>query len=217
MRKNHRLVEPFWRCAATCQWSDILPIPGRWLWASFGTATHRRARITFDSSSIARWHCRRASRCSDFKANAMYFELCALAYNVFALMRHFLPVEWVSCRATTVRWRLYAVTGKVVRHTRQWTMKVNSEHQKLSSAALHSISNFAQAPWNLYAGKLGSMMICAETSCRTCGRFCRLLKSLGLFEFRWSVMIHSKPYQNRYQINIFIELLIADIHLVFNI
>ncbi len=56
--------------------------------------------------------------CGDFGANAAYFQLCAMAYNLLALMRMILPVKWERCRATTVRYRLYAVAGQIVHHAR---------------------------------------------------------------------------------------------------
>lgn len=41
--------------------------------------------------------------CSDFDANALYFSLCMLAYNLFALMRALLPARFESSRAKTIR------------------------------------------------------------------------------------------------------------------
>ena len=44
-----------------------------------------------------------------FSANELYFALCALSYNLFALLRHLLPVAGSRSRAPTVRWRLIAL------------------------------------------------------------------------------------------------------------
>jgi hypothetical protein len=41
--------------------------------------------------------------CSNFQANALYFLITALSYNLFALMRHLLPEELASHRAMTIR------------------------------------------------------------------------------------------------------------------
>ena len=49
--------------------------------------------------------------CSDFKANALYFLINALSYNVFALMRSLLPGALSSHRMTTFRWRLYGMAA----------------------------------------------------------------------------------------------------------
>lgn len=57
--------------------------------------------------------------CQDFDANTFYFALCSLAYNLFALLRMLLPVQFEACRAKTVRLRIFALAGKVVRHGRK--------------------------------------------------------------------------------------------------
>ncbi len=44
--------------------------------------------------------------CPDFNANALYFLISALSYNLFALMRQLLPEELAYPRAMTLRWRL---------------------------------------------------------------------------------------------------------------
>ena len=44
--------------------------------------------------------------CPDFNANALYFLISALSYNLFALMRQLLPEELAHHRAMTLRWRL---------------------------------------------------------------------------------------------------------------
>ena len=64
----------------------------------------------------------RQTPCGDFDANALYFDICALSYNLFVLMRQLLPVEFVNKRAKYVRHRLYAV-AKVVLHGRQVIVK----------------------------------------------------------------------------------------------
>ena len=78
--------------------------------------------------------------CSDFKANELYFALCCLAYNLFALMRHLLPVEWESARVTTVRWRLYALAGKIVHHGRTWV--IAPSELVVATALRHSFPEF---------------------------------------------------------------------------
>lgn len=66
--------------------------------------------------------------CSDFDANALYFSLCALSYNVFALMRQLLPEELSHHRAMTIRWRLYAMAAKVVKTGRQVWVKLQPKN-----------------------------------------------------------------------------------------
>lgn len=84
--------------------------------------------------------------CGDFDANALYFSLCALAYNLFALMRALLPVQFERCRAKTIRWRLYALAGKVVMHGRKLYLKVKAVHRMLLEEVLASLAQLPQAP-----------------------------------------------------------------------
>ncbi len=62
--------------------------------------------------------------CQDFKANALYFEVCALAYNLFVLLRMTLPIEFESSRAKKVRYHLYNLVVKVVKSGRKIVLKV---------------------------------------------------------------------------------------------
>lgn len=64
--------------------------------------------------------------CRDFNANALYFSLCAVAYNLFALLRAFLPEGMYNARAKKVRLRLYGIAGKVVKHGRKVYLKVQN-------------------------------------------------------------------------------------------
>jgi hypothetical protein len=80
--------------------------------------------------------------CGDFDANALYFAICTLAYNLFALMRMLLPAQWEACRATTIRWRLYALAGKVVRHGRSVTLKLTQSGVQLLAEILSRIKAF---------------------------------------------------------------------------
>lgn len=84
--------------------------------------------------------------CGDFKANELYFALCGLAYNVFALMRQLLPEQWAQRRVTTIRWRLYALAGKLVHHGRQWTIKMSDANQTLLNSVFQHLRRFVLAP-----------------------------------------------------------------------
>ncbi len=79
--------------------------------------------------------------CGDFGANAAYFKLCALAFNLLALLRRLLPLAWQSRRAITIRWRLYALAAQIVYHGRQWTLKLNRPQRQLIDEALWSLRN----------------------------------------------------------------------------
>jgi len=77
--------------------------------------------------------------CSDFGANALYFMISALSFNLFALMRLFLPEELAHHRAGTIRWRLYAIAGKVVKTGRQVFINMKEKHRILLEAVLSRI------------------------------------------------------------------------------
>jgi hypothetical protein len=84
--------------------------------------------------------------CSEFKANALYFLITALSYNLFALMRQLLPEELAHHRAITVRWRLYAIAAKVVRTGRQLFVKLKSKHQILLEQVLMALRRVDPPP-----------------------------------------------------------------------
>ena len=77
--------------------------------------------------------------CSDFGANALYFMICALSFNLLALMRLFLPEELAHHRAITIRWRVYAVAAKVIKTGRQIFIKMKAKHQALLEEILARI------------------------------------------------------------------------------
>ena len=66
--------------------------------------------------------------CRDFGADSLYFALCGLAYNVFVLLRMALPLAWQKKRGKCIRLRLFALAGKVVRHGRQYFLKLAEGH-----------------------------------------------------------------------------------------
>ena len=84
--------------------------------------------------------------CSDFKANALYFALTALAYNLFALLRQLLPEALAHGRALTLRHRLYGLAAKVVRSGRQLIFKLQEAHRQVLTQVLHLISCFKPPP-----------------------------------------------------------------------
>ena len=63
--------------------------------------------------------------CGTFAANAVFFRIGVLAYNLFVLFKLLaLPSAWRRCQVRTVRWRLYQMAGKVVRHAGAVILKV---------------------------------------------------------------------------------------------
>ena len=64
---------------------------------------------------------------SDFIANALYFQIGALAYNLFILFRQMLQKSWQRHTVQTIRYKLYNIAGKVITHARRTVLKVNRE------------------------------------------------------------------------------------------
>jgi hypothetical protein len=63
--------------------------------------------------------------CGQFKANAAFFRIGVIAHNLFVLFKHSaLDAGWLRHQVATVRWRLFHVPGKVVRHAGTWALKV---------------------------------------------------------------------------------------------
>lgn len=84
--------------------------------------------------------------CSDFNANALYFLISALSFNLFALMRQLLPEALVNHRAMTIRWRLYALAAKVVKTGRQLFVKLQAKHETLLEQVLAALRRFDPPP-----------------------------------------------------------------------
>lgn len=84
--------------------------------------------------------------CSDFNANALYFLLSTLSYNLFALMRQLLPEELSHHRAMTIRWRLYAMAAKVVKTARQYFVKLQHKNHLLLEQVLTALRTFEPPP-----------------------------------------------------------------------
>jgi hypothetical protein len=121
-------------------------------------------RDTLSDSQIVHWYNQRAEDsenrikelkldfggdtlpCSDFKANALYFLIASLSYNVFALMRQLLPEELAHHRAITLRWRLYAMAAKVVKTGRQLFVKLKATHHTLLEQVLIALRQFDPPP-----------------------------------------------------------------------
>lgn len=63
--------------------------------------------------------------CGQFTANAAFFRIGVIAHNLFVLFKHsVLGADWQRHRVATLRWRLFHLPGKVVRHAGAWVLKV---------------------------------------------------------------------------------------------
>ena len=64
--------------------------------------------------------------CGQFEANAVFFRIGVLAYNLFRLfLKYTLEKSWHRHQIQTIRWRLYQIAGKVVFHSNQIFLKVH--------------------------------------------------------------------------------------------
>jgi hypothetical protein len=65
--------------------------------------------------------------CGSFQANAVFFAIGALTYNLYLGFRsHALGSGWERSQVQTVRWRLFQTAGKIVRHGRQMFLKISA-------------------------------------------------------------------------------------------
>jgi len=70
--------------------------------------------------------------CGETYANAVFFRIGLIAYNLFLALKLFgLPPWWRNSTIATVRWRLYQTAGRVVRHGRQIILKLAASVDKV--------------------------------------------------------------------------------------
>jgi len=78
--------------------------------------------------------------CGQFEANAMYFAIGVLAYNLAQLLkRQVLPESYRTATLATLRWKVYRLAGKLVRHARELILQIKTDAEKwalLQSARL---------------------------------------------------------------------------------
>ena len=73
--------------------------------------------------------------CGQFAANAAFFRIGVIAHNLFVLFKHSVLGEgWLRHKVATVRWRLFHLPGKLVRHAGAWVLKVAQSALKLFQA-----------------------------------------------------------------------------------
>jgi hypothetical protein len=74
--------------------------------------------------------------CGQQEANALFFAIGVLAYNLSLVLKaNLLPPEYRQASVATLRWQLYRVAGKLVRHARVWVLQVRAESEKLALLA----------------------------------------------------------------------------------
>lgn len=71
--------------------------------------------------------------CGDSGANAVFFRIGVLAYNLFiGFKRLACPAAWASQTIATVRWKLVQVAGRIVRHAGQVVLRLVLEAEALA-------------------------------------------------------------------------------------
>jgi hypothetical protein len=69
--------------------------------------------------------------CGQFEANALYFAIGVLAYNLVQLLkRQVLPASYRTVTVVTLRWKVYRLAGKLVRHARGWRLQIKADLEK---------------------------------------------------------------------------------------
>lgn len=70
--------------------------------------------------------------CGESYANAVYFRLGVIAYNLFIAMKVLsLPGPWQRYTIGTVRWRLYETAGRVLWESRRVVLKLATSVEKV--------------------------------------------------------------------------------------
>ena len=70
--------------------------------------------------------------CGETYANAVFFRIGVIAYNLFQAMKLLsLPPWWRTSTIATVRWRLYQTAAKVVHHAHQVLLKLAAPGDKI--------------------------------------------------------------------------------------
>jgi hypothetical protein len=71
--------------------------------------------------------------CGETQANAVFFRIGIIAYNLFHAMKLLiLPAWWKTATIATVRWRLYQVAGRLVYHARCILLKLSASIEKIN-------------------------------------------------------------------------------------
>lgn len=84
--------------------------------------------------------------CGQFHANAVFFRIGVIAHNLFVLFKQStLGTGWQRHKVATVRWRLFHVPAKVVRHAGGWILKIAPESLERFHASRARSQALAQA------------------------------------------------------------------------
>jgi hypothetical protein len=69
--------------------------------------------------------------CGQKEANALYFAIGVLAYNLAQLLKRWvLPPAYRTATLATLRWKVYRLAGKLVRHARRLILQIRADAEK---------------------------------------------------------------------------------------
>jgi len=129
--------------------------------------TYRAIATSLDSmsdSEIIKWYGMRAEKsenkikelmldfggahmpCGQFEANALYFSICTLSYSLFVMLRNHLPDEFRKSRAKAVRLRIYAMAAKLIKHSREYKLKLQKFNNNLLAQIINKIKRYQFHP-----------------------------------------------------------------------
>ena len=70
--------------------------------------------------------------CGETSANAVFFRIGVMAYNLFLALKLFgLPIWWRKATISTVRWKLYQIAARLVHHAHQIVLKLATSLEKV--------------------------------------------------------------------------------------
>ncbi len=84
--------------------------------------------------------------CGQFQANALYFSICTLSYNLFVMLRNHLPDEFRKSRSKAVRLRIYSMAAKLIKHSRSYKLKLQEFNRDLLSQIIYKIKRYQFYP-----------------------------------------------------------------------
>ena len=83
----------------------------------------------------------------ELTANAAYFRLGVIAYNLSVAVKRFvLKGDWIKRTIATLRWRLIFIAGKVVTHARQLLLKLSRRSFELLLPLREAIPSLCSLP-----------------------------------------------------------------------
>lgn len=141
-RPDNTVYEPF-RYLAIRVRSRQMTLEGIPAWRHFAVVTN----MGWEGERLLRWHREKQGTvehghavmknelasgvlpCGRFFANAAWWDIGVLVHNLLRLLQLAdLPEALRNCRPKALRFRLFALAGRLIRHARQWCVRVAASH-----------------------------------------------------------------------------------------